>query len=55
MDIVTRKGKPCKRTLLEFKVKACATLTHDTMILYDNGNERSAAYQELCKDFYLNV
>uniref|UniRef100_UPI003FEF2CE0 tRNA1(Val) (adenine(37)-N6)-methyltransferase n=1 Tax=Alloprevotella sp. TaxID=1872471 RepID=UPI003FEF2CE0 len=55
MDIVTRKGKPCKRTLLEFKVKACATLTHDTIILYDNGNERSAAYQELCKEFYLNV
>lgn len=51
-DVRSNERKPFKRTLLEFgrsihPVEAC------TMILYDAENQRTAAYTELTKDFYI--
>ena len=51
-DVVTRKGKPCKRVLLEFKTQS-TTCIHNEIELLGNGTERSTDYQALCADFYL--
>lgn len=51
-DVVTRKGKPCKRVLLEFSPHV-APLQHSTLELLGVGNERSEEYDKLCEDFYL--
>lgn len=51
-DVVTRRGKPCKRVLLEFSPHS-VSLQRSTLELLGVGNERSEEYDELCKDFYL--
>ena len=51
-DVVTRRGKPCKRVLLEFSPHS-SPLQRSTLELLGVGNERSEAYIELCKEFYL--
>lgn len=51
-DVVTRKGKPCKRVLLEFSPHSIP-LQHSTLELLGVGNERSEEYDKLCEDFYL--
>ena len=52
----TREGKPAKRVLMALRAcsKAHSECVTDTLVLQDNsGAPRSAAYQELCRDFYL--
>lgn len=51
-DVVTRKGKPCKRVLLEFSPHS-HPLQRSTLELLGVGNERSEEYDKLCEDFYL--
>lgn len=59
-DVVTRPGKPPKRVLLEFRFPAfvaslSGTFTQQTdeLVLVAPDGSRSAAYSELCRDFYL--
>lgn len=51
-DVVTRRGKTCKRVLLEFSPHS-HPLQHSTLELLGVGNERSEEYDKLCEDFYL--
>ena len=51
-DVVTRKGKPAKRVLLEWQLQA-AGLVHDELELVGDDGGRSAQYAALCEAFYL--
>lgn len=51
-NVVTRPGKPCKRTLLEFRPHN-VTLIENTLILLNADGKRSNEYNSLCADFYL--
>ena len=51
-DVVTRKGRPCKRVLLEF-CRTPQSLVHTTLSLVGDDGARAEAYADLCKDFYL--
>ena len=63
--VYSKESKPAKRTLMAFVRTQTATLTdrfadraqtdlqEDTLVLEDEKGGRSAAYSELCKDFYL--
>ncbi len=51
-DVVTRKGRPCKRVLLEF-CRTPQSLVHTTLSLVGDDGTRAEAYAALCKDFYL--
>lgn len=52
--VVTKVGKPCKRTLLEFRRQALpGGPVCDTLELMDAESNRSVAYAQLCRDFYL--
>lgn len=50
--VVTRMGKPSKRTLLELKKKEMQKKT-DTLLLLDSLGNRTSQYSNLCQDFYL--
>ena len=53
--VYSKEGKPAKRVLMAFERiqnTEHRTLT-DSLILEDEKGGRSAAYSELCKDFYL--
>ena len=51
-SVVTRPGKPCKRTLLEFRRRSTPVITDELVLVNDQGG-RSEAYNRLCGDFYL--
>lgn len=51
-QVITRPGKPCKRTLLELRMQPAPT-TDDELVLVGDGGGRSEAYATLCRDFYL--
>ena len=50
--VVTRKGKPAKRVLLEWSLREGA-LEENTLELVGTDGRRSADYTALCEDFYL--
>ena len=52
-DVVTRPGKPPKRTLLELRPHP-APMRHDELVLVGDDGGRSEAYANLCRDFYLD-
>lgn len=51
-DVQSTPRKPFNRTLLEFGTHLRPTAT-STLTLYDTNNQRTAAYTQLTKDFYL--
>ena len=55
--VYSKEGKPAKRVLLLFEITRSrdhvVTTKTDTLVLEDEKGGRSAAYQELTKDFYL--
>lgn len=51
-SVVTRPGKPCKRTLLEYRTAPAAPIEDELVLVNDQGG-RSDAYNALCGDFYL--
>ena len=53
--VYSKEGKPAKRALMAFEKTSLRhdDITFDTLILEDEKGGRSAAYSELCKDFYL--
>lgn len=50
--VITRPGKPCKRSLLELRLQAQPTADDELVLVGEDGG-RSAAYATLCRDFYL--
>lgn len=48
----TRKGKAQERSLMEFRINKTG-FNEDELLLYNEGINRSAAYQTLTADFYL--
>ena len=49
-----KESKPAKRVLMSFQQSAISCQpTEDSLVLENEIGGRSAAYQELCKDFYL--
>ena len=52
-DVVTRPGKPPKRTLLELRPHP-APMRRDELVLVGDDGGRSKAYAHLCRDFYLD-
>ena len=52
--VYSKENKPPKRVLLAFSIQPSA-ISHieDTLVLEDEKGGRSAAYSELCKEFYL--
>ena len=52
-DVVTRPGKPPKRTLLELRPHP-APMRRDELVLVGDDGGRSEAYAHLCRDFYLD-
>lgn len=50
--VVTRPGKPSKRTLLEFSRLAAPPIC-DTLVLLSPDGTRSPQYTRLCRDFYI--
>ena len=53
--VYSKESKPARRVLLLFDKSRCRDLEMmtDTLILEDEKGGRSAAYSELCRDFYL--
>ena len=53
--VYSKETKPARRVLLSFEMSRCRDLemTTDTLVLEDEKGGRSAAYSELCKEFYL--
>ncbi|MGM9689141.1 MAG: tRNA1(Val) (adenine(37)-N6)-methyltransferase [Alloprevotella sp.] len=51
-QVITRPGKPCKRTLLELRLLPVPTVCDELVLVGDDGG-RSEAYASLCRDFYL--
>ena len=53
--VYSKETKPARRVLLSFEMSRCRDdeITTDTLILEDEKGGRSAAYSELCKEFYL--
>lgn len=51
-DVVTRPGKPPKRTLLELRPHP-VPMRRDVLVLVGDDGGRSEAYANLCRDFYL--
>ena len=55
--VYTKERKPAKRVLLLFEITRSRdheiTTVEDTLVLEDEKGGRSAAYSELCKEFYL--
>ena len=52
--VYSKEGKPAKRVLLAFSNQLSAiSFTEDILVLEDEKGGRSAAYSELCKEFYL--
>ena len=53
-DVVTRRGKPAKRALLDFRnVKKSSPCWHSTLVLTEEHGEETAAYRELTDELYL--
>lgn len=54
-DVVTKPGKPAKRTLLSYVLNPTERPSEQTdeLILMDTYGNRSEAYSRLCRDFYL--
>jgi len=52
LDVITREGKPPRRTLLELTPNNQPLQTAQ-LVLTTPDNQRTAAYAALCKDFYL--
>lgn len=53
-EVVTTPGKSPKRSLLEFSSDEVEEYSFDQIILTDKLGQRSADYNELTKDFYLD-
>ena len=53
--VYSKETKPARRVLLAFEISKSRDLetTIDTLVLEDEKGGRSAAYSELCRDFYL--
>ena len=53
--VYSKETKPVRRVLLSFEMSRSRDLemTTDTLVLEDEKGGRSAAYSELCKEFYL--
>ena len=52
--VYSKESKPARRVLLAFRYQISdISRTEDTLVLEDEKGERSKAYQELTKDFYL--
>ena len=54
--VFSKENKPARRVLIAFsQVRPASAITpiEDTLVLEDEKGGRSAAYSELCKDFYL--
>ena len=53
--VYSKETKPARRVLLSFEMSRCRDLemTTDTLVLEDEKGGRSAAYSELCREFYL--
>ena len=53
--VFSKESKPARRVLLSFVMSTLRNdvITIDTLILEDEKGGRSAAYSELCKEFYL--
>ena len=49
----TRTGKPVKRVMIAWSFKEKDCLTEELELIDASGTPRSAAYQNLCKEFYL--
>ena len=49
----SRSGKSQERSLMSF-TKVHGPLTEDTLILYEEGQKKTAAYQQLTSSFYLD-
>ena len=52
-DVVTQPGKPAKRSLLEFTRSGKGQVEASELSLVGDDGGRSAAYAQLCADFYL--
>ena len=50
--VYSKEGKPAKRVLLAFSHQP-SVVREDALVLEDEKGGRSAAYSELCRDFYL--
>ena len=53
--VYSKEGKPAKRVLMAFEKTSLRhdDITFDSLVLEDEKGGRSAAYSELCRDFYL--
>ena len=53
--VYSKECKPARRVLLLFEMSRCrdVEMTTDVLVLEDEKGGRSAAYSELCKEFYL--
>ena len=53
--VYSKESKPARRVLLLFEMSRCrdVEMTTDVLVLEDEKGGRSAAYSELCKEFYL--
>ena len=53
--VYSKETKPARRVLLSFEMSRCREdeMTTDTLVLEDEKGGRSAAYSELCREFYL--
>lgn len=53
--VYSKESKPARRVLLSFVMSSLRhnDITTDTLVLEDEKGGRSAAYSELCKEFYL--
>ena len=54
--VYSKENKPPKRVLLAFSIlpgQTCISPIEDTLVLEDEKGGRSAAYSELCREFYL--
>ena len=52
-DVSTVDGKAPKRTLLSFSGDSSRSAERETLVLHTRDNQRTDAYQQLTKDFYL--